>query len=74
MEKFALIVTEKPEAARRIAQALDYGGTPQKFEDRGVPYFLALRDRKLIVVPALGHLYTVVHQRGWKKLLPCFLF
>ncbi|MCK4953095.1 DNA topoisomerase I [Candidatus Bathyarchaeota archaeon] len=74
MEKFALIVTEKPEAARRIAQALDYGGTPQKFEDRGVPYFLALRDRKLIVVPALGHLYTVVHQRGGRNYYPVFCF
>lgn len=74
MEKYTLIVTEKPEAARRIAQALDHRGKPQKMEEKGVPYFQALRDRTLIVIPALGHLYTVVHERGGRNYYPVFSF
>jgi len=39
-----------------------------------VPYFLAQRERKLVVVPALGHLYTVVHERGRRNYYPVFSF
>ena len=70
MEKYTLIVTEKPDAAKRIAQALDTQGNPQKLQENGVPYFVAQRDRKLVVVPAIGHL----HYRSGKRktqLLPC---
>jgi len=74
MEKYALIVTEKPEAARRIAQALDKEGKPEKVEEKGVPYFHAFRDRRLVVVPALGHLYTVVHEMGGRSHYPVFSF
>jgi len=74
MEKYTLVITEKPDAAERIAKALDHQGKPEKVEDNGVPYFLAHRDRKLIVVPALGHLYTVVHERGRRNYYPVFNF
>ena len=74
MGKYALIVTEKPEAARRIAQALDKDGKPKKSEDNGVPYFRATRDRELVVVPALGHLYTLVHEFGRRNFYPVFNF
>jgi len=74
METYTLIITEKPDAAQRIAQALDYEGKPKKVEERGVPYFLALRDKKLVVVPALGHLYTVVHEVGGRNYYPVFSF
>ena len=74
MEKYTLIVTEKPDAAQRIAEALDYKGKPEKVEENGVPYFLAQRERKLVVVPALGHLYTVVHERGKRNYYPVFSF
>ncbi len=74
MEKYTLVVTEKPDAARRIAKALDSKGKPEKVEDNGVPYFVADRDRKLVVVPALGHLYTVVHERGRRNYYPVFNF
>jgi len=74
MEKYTLIITEKPDAAQRIAQALDHTGKPKKIEEKGVPYFLAHRDRKLVVVPALGHLYTVVHERGGRNYYPVFSF
>ncbi len=74
MENYTLIVTEKPDAAKRIARALDSKGKPEKFEEDGVPYFRANRDRSLIVVPALGHLYTVVHERGRRNYYPVFNF
>lgn len=74
MEKYALVVTEKPDAARRIAKALDSEGKPERVEENGVPYFLADRDRKLVVVPALGHLYTIDHDRGGRNYYPVFNF
>ncbi|MFQ6064405.1 MAG: DNA topoisomerase I [Candidatus Bathyarchaeia archaeon] len=74
MENYALIITEKPDAAKRIAKALDSEGKPEKVEDNGVPYYLANRDRKLVVAPALGHLYTVVQERGGRSYYPVFNF
>jgi len=74
MEKYTLIVTEKPNAAQRIAKALDSQGKPEKVEEDGVPYFLAHRDQNLVIVPALGHLYTVVHERGRRNHYPVFNF
>ena len=74
MEKYTLVVTEKPDAARRIAKALDSEGKPERVEENGVPYFLADRDRKLVVVPALGHLYTIDHDRGGRNYYPVFNF
>jgi DNA topoisomerase-1 len=64
-----LIITEKPDAARRIASALDTKGKAKKIVDNGVPYYVAKRNNELVVVPALGHLYTVaskkVSERGY---------
>jgi len=74
MEKHTLIVTEKPDAAQRIAKALDLKGSPQRIEENGVPYFIAQRNKKLVVVPALGHLYTVVQEIGGRNYYPVFNF
>jgi len=74
MEKYTLIITEKPDAAQRIAQALDQKGKPEKMEEKNVPYFLAHRDKPLVVVPALGHLYTVVHVGKGRNYYPVFNF
>ncbi len=74
MENYTLIVTEKPDAAKRIAQALDRQGKPQALRENGVPYFVAQRDRKLVVVPALGHLYTIVQDGGKRSSYPVFDF
>ena len=74
MEKYTLIVTEKPDAAQRIAEALDRKGKPKKVEEKSVPYFVADRDQLLVVAPALGHLYTVVHERGRRNYYPVFNF
>jgi len=74
MEKYTLIITEKPDAAQRIAEALDSKGKPKKAEEKTVPYFLAHRDKPLVIVPALGHLYTVVHEHGRRSYYPIFNF
>jgi DNA topoisomerase-1 len=58
-KKYTLLVTEKPDAANRIATALDTQGKPKKAFTNGVPYYEAYRDGNIVVVPALGHLYTV---------------
>ena len=71
-KKFTLIITEKPDAAKRIAQALDTQGNPKLLKMNGVPYFIAQRDTKLVVVPSIGHLYTIVHERGKKNYYPVF--
>jgi DNA topoisomerase-1 len=74
MEKYTLIVTEKPDAAQRIAEALDLKGKPKKVQEKNVPYFIANRNKPLVVVPALGHLYTVVQQHGRRSIYPVFEF
>jgi len=74
LKKYTLIITEKPDAARRIAEALDLNGKPEKAEERTVPYFIANRDSPLVVVSALGHLYTVVHEHGRRNYYPVFNF
>jgi DNA topoisomerase-1 len=74
MQKHTLIITEKPDAAQRIAEALDQNGKPQRNEDRTVPYFKAQRDKPLIIASALGHLYTVTQEKGKKSDYPVFNF
>jgi DNA topoisomerase-1 len=74
MKNYTLIVTEKPDAAKRIAEALDSQGKPKQFKENGVPYFVASRDRELVVVPAIGHLYTIVHETGTRSNYPVFNF
>ncbi|MEM2969297.1 MAG: DNA topoisomerase I [Candidatus Bathyarchaeia archaeon] len=69
MEKYTLIITEKPDAASRIASALDAKGKAEKIVEKGVPYYLAKREGSIVVVPALGHLYTVASR---KKGYPIF--
>jgi len=39
-----------------------------------MPYYVAHRDKKLVVAPALGHLYTVSHQNGGRNYYPVFSF
>jgi len=74
MGKYTLIITEKPDAAQRIASALDTQGKAKKMEDNGVPYYVAKRDNEIVVVPALGHLYTVAEERSGRNYYPVFNF
>ena len=63
LRKYTLIVTEKPDAAARIALALDAEGKTKRILDNGVPYYKAARNEEIVVVPALGHLYTVAGEK-----------
>src|SRR3989344_1879869 len=61
-----LIITEKPQAAQKIASAL---GSPIKRSEDGVPYYELTRNGKIITVAsAVGHLFNLTYsegQRGW---------
>ncbi|HKM60827.1 MAG TPA: DNA topoisomerase I [Candidatus Bathyarchaeia archaeon] len=72
MGKYTLIITEKPDAASRIAAALDIEGRGKRNVDRGVPYYQAYSDGNLVVVPALGHLYTVAAKKKPRGGFPIF--
>ncbi|MBS3086557.1 DNA topoisomerase I [Candidatus Pacearchaeota archaeon] len=54
---YELIITEKPQAALKIASAL---GKSVKKSEKGVPYYEVVRDsKKLVVACAVGHLFTL---------------
>jgi DNA topoisomerase-1 len=74
MQNYTLIVTEKPDVAKRIAYALDRNGKPKHLKKNGVPYFVVQRDRLLLIIPAIGHLYTIVQEKGKRSIYPVFNF
>ncbi|MEK6848026.1 MAG: hypothetical protein AABX65_00145, partial [Nanoarchaeota archaeon] len=56
-----LIITEKPQAALKIASAL---GAPRKYVELGVPYYELQREGKNITVAcAVGHLFTLAQKK-----------
>ena len=70
---YTLIISEKKGAAARIAKALDDKGKPKQLKDRGVTYFEAnRRDERILVVPAVGHLYNVTSERKGRFYYPVF--
>lgn len=74
LRRHTLIITEKPDAAFRIALALDVEGKPKKKVRKGVPYYMAKRSMCIIIVPALGHLYTVAEEKRGQRDYPVFDF
>lgn len=72
MQKYTLVVTEKPDAANRIATALDTEGKPKRLVNSGVPYYQAHRNGDIVVVPAIGHLYTITSKQKGKRDYPVF--
>lgn len=59
-----LIITEKPQAALKIAEAL---GKAQKYAEQNVPFYEVQRDNKTIIVAcAAGHLFSLQQQKGEK--------
>ena len=70
-----LLLCEKPSAARRIAMALDDEGHPLEKKLGIVPYYESRRNGKiLIIVPAIGHLYTVTPKIRNRDVYPVFDF
>lgn len=72
MGNYTLVITEKPDAANRIATALDISGKPKKATVKGVPYYEAYNNGNILVVPALGHLYTIMSRQKGKRNYPVF--
>jgi DNA topoisomerase-1 len=71
---YTLIITEKPDAAMRIAQALDTKHQPTRRETNRVPYYTANRDKRIVVAPAIGHLYTVATRGKGRVTYPVLSF
>lgn len=66
-----LVICEKPKVAEKIAYALGRGSAVKKAL-YGVPYYEVERDgEKLVVVSAVGHLYTL-RQSGGNREYPAF--
>ena len=56
---YALVITEKPQAASKIAAALS-NGKDRKLSDAGIPYYELERNNKQVVVAcAVGHLFSL---------------
>lgn len=61
---YILIITEKPQAASKIAAALS-GGKDKKLVQQGVSYYELSRDKKQIIVAcAVGHLFNLKQKPG----------
>ncbi|MBI3334607.1 DNA topoisomerase I [Candidatus Pacearchaeota archaeon] len=59
-----LIITEKPQAAQKIAYAL---GSPRKLSEQGVAYYeLEQNSKPIIVASAVGHLFNLDYKKGQK--------
>ena len=71
-----LIVCEKPDAAARVARALDMEGDPRRVETRGVPFYESHgRHDTILVCSALGHLYAVDSKtRASRRFYPVWDF
>ncbi len=69
---YELIITEKPKAAQKIAEALADGKATKKSQKK-VPYYELTRNKKQIVVAcAVGHLYQVAEKAEKKFQYPIF--
>ncbi len=64
---YQLIITEKPSAAKKIAEALADGKPIQK-KNAGVSYWeVTHKNYDIVVASAVGHLYTITEteKKGW---------
>ncbi|MBI2651169.1 hypothetical protein HYX01_01755 [Candidatus Woesearchaeota archaeon] len=69
---YELIITEKPNAAKKIAEALA-DGKAIKENINGIPYYRITRGKKDIVVAcAVGHLYGLAEKEKKKWTYPIF--
>ncbi|MFH1711019.1 MAG: DNA topoisomerase I [Nanoarchaeota archaeon] len=63
-EGYTLIITEKPQAALKIASAL---GNAKKLVEHTVPYYeLERNGKKIVVACAVGHLFGLKQKKGEK--------
>jgi DNA topoisomerase-1 len=71
-----LIITEKPDAALHVAEALASKRKPKKVSVDGVPFFEVQREEdRILVCSALGHLYAVAAKgNGTRAQYPVWEF
>jgi DNA topoisomerase-1 len=63
-----LIITEKPDAALHVANALGTKSQVKKLSHGGVPFFeVQTRQERILVCSALGHLYAVAAKTDGKR-------
>ena len=70
---YTLVITEKPSAAKRLAQALAEGGIDKRSK-QGVPHYRIKRaGKQLVIAPAVGHLFVLDEAgKGVKWSYPVF--
>ena len=56
---YELIITEKPSSAKKIAEALADSGVEKKTVNKIAYYEITHKKQDIVVVSAVGHLYTV---------------
>src|SRR3989344_1319536 len=65
-KEYTLIITEKPQAAQKIAQALS-DTTPKQVKEGKVSYYeLSHNAQKIVVANAVGHLFNLNYKAGQK--------
>ena len=70
MSPYTLIIAEKPDAAVKIAGALDDKG--RSFDKKSQYFDITRNGERIIVVPASGHLYSIAQIRGGRNFYPVF--
>ena len=61
-----LIISEKPNAAQRIASALSDGPMEKERRGKAVWFQIKIDGKRVLVVPAVGHLYNLKQKgEGW---------
>ena len=71
MDSYKLIISEKPQAAMRIAEALAEGKI-RKVGDRAYWLEFFRKNEKHVVVPAVGHLFVLDTEKGGGWNYPVF--
>ncbi|MBN1923683.1 MAG: DNA topoisomerase I [Nanoarchaeota archaeon] len=68
-----LMISEKPDAAQKIASALGETGTISEHKINKTRYYTFTRNNQsYVVVPAVGHLFSLKHLNGKKWTYPIF--
>ena len=65
--KKTLIIAEKPSAAKKIAEAIADKKVTVKIQDKIKYYTVKNKDKEILVVCAVGHLYVLreINKKGW---------
>ena len=70
---YTMIISEKKQAAYRIAKALDDQAKPKEVTDMGITYFKAENlHQQILVIPSIGHLYNITSERKGRFYYPVF--